>query len=255
MHNSSLAQVNRPDTNTTVAAPMQDSAIDDYEDFGDTVITKVFFKNNDSVLIWKKSREFAYMAYLDSLLRRKKNNLKSDTFSFSENTTSRKKRINTADGDNSNNFLNSFPVRIFFWAIAIAFILFILYKLFFTGGLFSRDQRNIKSEPPAEEPEQLNEYSEYSGLIRNAEMIKDYNLAVRYLYLQTLKKLSDDGMIHFAADKTNNKYVEELHGKSYQKEFASLTYNYEYVWYGKFSVALNRYEQLKEQFTSFNKTI
>ncbi len=188
IHTSSFAQVNEAEPDSVLITPAQDSVVNDYEDIGDTVITKVFFKNNDSVSIWKKSHEFAYMAYLDSLLRRKKDNLKSDTFSFSENSTVRRKKINTSADDNSNSFLNSFPVKIFFWIIAIAFILFILYKLFFTGELFSRDQRTNKGEPLAEEPEQLNEYSEYNELIRNAELNKDYNLAVRYLYLQTLKK-------------------------------------------------------------------
>ena len=51
----------------------------------------------------------------------------------------------------SNSFLNSSPVRIFFWLIAIFFIGFILYKLFFKGGLFAN--RNIKqdNEPVNEE--------------------------------------------------------------------------------------------------------
>ncbi|MDQ2863681.1 MAG: hypothetical protein M3R50_08575 [Bacteroidota bacterium] len=255
IHTSSFAQVNEAEPDSVLITTTQDSAVQDYEDIGDTVITKVFFKNNDSVSIWKKSHEFAYMAYLDSMLRRKKNDLKSDTFSFNNNHSARRKKINISDSDIPNSFLNSFAIRIFFWIIATAFILFILYKLFFTGELFSRDQRTNKGEPLAEEPEQLNEYSEYNELIRNAESNKDYNLAVRYLYLQTLKKLSDNEIILFSPDKTNNKYVEELSGQSYQKEFASLTHNYEYVWYGKFSIVLNRYEQLKEQFISFNKTI
>jgi len=255
IHNSSFAQVSKTETDSIVAAPMQDSAVNDYENIGDTVITKTFFENNDSVSIWKRTRDFGYMAYLDSLLRRKKNDLKSDTFSFDSNDAARRKKINASAGDNSNSFLNSFPARIFFWTIAIAFILFILYKLFFTGGLFARDGRTNKIEPLADEPEKLNEYSEYNALIRKAESDKDYNLAIRYLYLQTLKKLSDNEVILFAPDKTNNKYTEELAGKSYQKEFASLTHNYEYVWYGKFSIALNRYEKLKEQFILFNRTI
>lgn len=255
IHTSSFAQVKEAEPDSVLITTTQDSAVNDYEDIGDTVITKVLFENNDSISVWKRSRDFGYMAYLDSMLRRKKDNLKSDTFSFNNNRPALRKKINTSDSDNSNSFLNSFPIRIFFWVIAIAFILFILYKLFFTGGLFSKDQRTNKSEPLAEEPEQLNEYSEYSELIRNAESNKDYNLAVRYLYLQTLKKLSDNEIILFAPDKTNNKYIEELSGQSYRKEFASLTHNYEYVWYGKFSIVLNRYEQLKEQFISFNKTI
>ena len=80
-------------------------------------------------------------------------------------------------------------------------------------------------------------------------------LPPRYLYLQSLKKLSDNELILFSPDKTNRIYVKELSDRIYQSEFAYLTLNYEYVWYGKFAINLSRYEQLKEQFILFNKKI
>ena len=104
-------------------------------------------------------------------------------------------------------------------------------------------------------PENLSEYSTYNILIHEAESKNDFNLAIRYLYLQLLKKLSDSELILFSPDKTNKLYVQELSGKNYQSEFASLTLNYEYVWYGKFSINHNRYQQLKEKFILFNKKI
>ncbi|MEO7834731.1 MAG: hypothetical protein ABIR50_05385, partial [Ginsengibacter sp.] len=39
----------------------------------DTTSQKLISKNNDSILKWRQSREFAYMNYLDSLLRKEKN--------------------------------------------------------------------------------------------------------------------------------------------------------------------------------------
>ncbi len=93
------------------------------------------------------------------------------------------------------------------------------------------------NEPANEEPESLNEYSEYNVLIHEAESKNDFNLSIRYLYLQSLKKLADHELIIFSPDKTNNKYVQELSGNSYQQEFASLTHNYEYVWYGRFQLS------------------
>jgi len=121
--------------------------------------------------------------------------------------------------------------------------------------LFTRGKTENYAEEPAEEPEQLNEYSAYNSLIIEAESKNDFNLAVRYLYLQSLKKLSDAELILFSPDKTNKMYVQELDNNPYQFDFASLTLNYEYIWYGKFAINRDRYQKLKDDFISFNTKI
>lgn len=233
-----------------------DSVSGDTVSMGDTVVTKTIFGNpSDSILKWKLRSGFGYMAYLDSLLKKKKGDLKVDTISIGKNSGRSRKVTSSITTSTSNGFLNSFPVKIFFWIIAIFFIGFILYKLFFKGGLFEKGNIKRENEPVPEEPEKLGEYSAYNELIYEAEQKKDFNLAIRYLYLQSLKKLSDQELILFSPDKTNNIYVQELSGQNYQPEFASLTLNYDYVWYGKFAVSPDRYQQLKEEFISFNKKI
>jgi len=241
---------------TSGAAMALDSVNSDSENTGDTTVTKIIFGNsNDSVLKWKRSPEFGYMAYLDSLLKKKKNGLRIDTLNIDKNAGSSRGKAFFTPSSSSNGFLNSFPVKIFFWLIAIFFIGFILYKLFFKGGLFTKGNIKNDNEPAVEEPEKLSEYSAYNELIHAAELKNDFNLAIRYLYLQSLKKLSDNELILFSPDKTNQLYVQELSGQSYQFEFASLTLNYEYVWYGKFAINLTRYQKLKEEFILFNKKI
>ncbi len=222
------------------------------EPTGDTAIIKNDFHNgNDSTQKWKNSPDFAYIKNLDSLLR-KGTGLKADTVSIDKNTG--KKRIAFKSTEtSSNSLLNSFPVKIFFWAVAIFFIGFIIYKLFFTGGLFSKGNTNAAMGKTEDAPLGLNEYAEYNTLIKDAEQEKDFNLSTRYLYLQTLRRLGDRELIRFSADKTNYAYLKELAGRPYRQEFASLTLNYEYVWYGKFIISENRYMQLKEEFISFNK--
>jgi len=254
----SFAQKNNVDANTdsSVIALEGDSLNGNYEIPVDTVITKtVFDAANDSILKWKQSREFGYMDYIDSLLR-KKTDLKIDTVSIDKNSGSRRSTtLVSKNNTNSNSFLNSFPVKIFFWLIAIFFIGFILYKLFFTSGLFAKENVKPHEELVNEKPESLNEYSAYNLLIHEAESKNDFNLAVRYLYLQSLKRLADRELILFSPGKTNNLYVQELSSRNYQHEFASLTLNYEYVWYGKFAIDSKRYPQLKEEFISFNKKV
>lgn len=221
----------------------------------DTVIAQtVFDTGNDSMQRWKRSRDFAYIMYLDSLLRKEKN-LRTDTVSIDMNT-GKKRRVTASPAENnSGNFLNSFPLQIFFWAVAVFFIGFIIYKLFLANGGFVKRNTKVTEEKIENEKEGLNEYSEYDGLIREAETKSDYNLSTRYLYLQTLKKLADRDLILYSPDKTNYSYVKELSNQNCQQEFASLTLNYEYVWYGKFVISPDHYQQLKEQFNSFNKKV
>ena len=244
------------DSDSATAIVTADSVYNSPEDIGDTVVTKMIFTSpNDSILRWKRSPEFGYMAYLDSLLKKKKNDLRIDTISIDENSGRSKKKTLSNSSSSSPGILNSFPVKIFFWLIAIFFIGFILYRLFFRGGLFTRGNRENYVEEPVEEPEKLNEYSAYNDLIIEAESKNDFNLAVRYLYLQSLKKLSDGELILFSPDKTNKMYIKELDDKSYQFDFASLTLNYEYIWYGKFAISRDRYQKLKDDFISFNTKI
>ncbi|MDQ6762447.1 MAG: DUF4129 domain-containing protein [Bacteroidota bacterium] len=218
----------------------------------DTVVKKKTFDNgNDSTQKWKNSPDFAYIKNLDSLLR-KGTGLKADTVSIDKNTGKKRAASDTSEAI-SNGLLNSFPVKIFFWAVALLFIGFIIYKLFFTGGLFSKSNTNVASGETEDAPLGLNEYAEYNVLIKEAEQKKDFNLSTRYLYLQTLRRLGDRELIQFSADKTNYEYVKVLSGRPYQQAFASLTLNYEYVWYGKFVISENRYGRLKEEFISFNK--
>ena len=252
-----FGQKNNQAAPDSVIAPAEENTVTgDFENIADTLVTKSDFDSaNDSILKWKQDREFGYMTYLDSLLR-KKTGLKIDTVSIDKGTVDKTRaKIVSARSTTSNSFLDSFAVKFFFWAIAFFFIGFILYKLFFTGGLFSNGNAKPDEEHSNKEPEILKEYSAYNLLINEAELKNDFNLCIRYLYLQSLKQLSDRELIVFSPDKTNNRYVTELSGNGYQQEFAFLTRNYEYVWYGKFALDPTRYKTLKGQFILFNTKI
>lgn len=248
----SFAQDAADETDTTYA--FEDDSTDNLiEITTDTAIVRNDFDTRiDSLQRWKNSRDFSYVTYLDSLLRNEKD-LRMDTVSIDAKTGKKRRTGASQLKRNSGNFLNSLPLQIFFWALAIFFIGFIIYKLFLTDGIFSKRNAKAVGPQPGIEPEGLNEYSEYDRLIREAEAKSDYNLSTRYLFLQTLKRLADADLIQYSPDKTNYNYVMELSNKNYRHDFASLTLNYEYVWYGKFVLTPDRYRQLKEQFISFNK--
>jgi hypothetical protein len=220
----------------------------------DTASQKQLSNNNDSILKWKQNREFAYMHYLDSVLRKEKN-IKADTVSIDE---SGKITRNQRSGNNSsglNRILNSLPLRIFFWILALLFIGFISYKVFFKNGILSRNKNKLIAGNEEDPLHDLEEFSKYDALISDAENKNEFNLATRYLFLKTLKSLADKGFIDFTTEKTNKEYLKEMQQNKSFNQFEKLTRNYEYIWYGKFLIGQNIYQHLKEEFILFNEKV
>jgi hypothetical protein len=77
-------------------------------------------------------------------------------------------------------------------------------------------------------------------------------LAVRLLYLQTLKKLSDRGLINWQINKTNIAYVQELAGTTYGQSFNQLTLKFETNWYGDRHIEPEAFRQVRDEFNMFN---
>lgn len=220
----------------------------------DTVLTRRSQEENPDILKWKKSREFSYMHYLDSLLRSQKE-MRTDTVSVDQKS-GRIKRSHAATNQPSsvNTVLNSWPLKIFFWLMALVFIVLIFYKVIFKSQIFTR-KKEVRSPEEEESVQELNELSEYDLLINEAENKNEFNLATRYLFLKTIKHLSEKSLISFTPEKTNKDYLNEMHKHNYFEEFAKLTRDYEYVWYGKFLIGETAYQKLKEGFAFFNQKV
>ncbi len=210
---------------------------------------------NDTILKWKQSRDFAYMHFLDSLLRKQKD-IRSDTVRFDENSGKIIRNGNSRTGVSPfGKILNSLPFRIFFWILAIIFISFIAYKVLYKNDIFQRKKNKMLSEDAEDSLEDLQNVSEYDALIANAEAKPDFNLAVRFLFLKTLKSLTDSGFVTFTIEKTNKEYLKEMAESGHAKEFEEVTRIYEYVWYGKHPIEEDHYLKLKELYYLFNKKI
>ncbi|HEY5463894.1 MAG TPA: hypothetical protein VIJ95_11610 [Hanamia sp.] len=226
---------------------------DSFKDLNDTA--NLSLDDSDKIMRWRHSREFAYIHYLDSLLREQKN-IRADTVSINENSG---KIIRKHKSENQisafNKILNSLPLKIFFWILALIFIGFTGYKVLFKNGIFSAKKNKSIEESGEDFSADLDDISKYDVLISEAEKRYDYNLAIRYFFLKTLKTLSERGLISFVPDKTNQEYLSEMRSNNYFEEFQSLTRNYEYLWYGKFLIEEKNYLLLKEKFILFNKKV
>lgn len=95
----------------------------------------------------------------------------------------------------------------------------------------------------------------FDDAIREAAENHNFRLAIRLLYLQSLKQLSDKGYIEWQKDKTNNEYITEVTGKSWQALFKKLTGNFEYTWYGERNVSNESYQHIYNQFQQFNNQL
>ncbi len=211
--------------------------------------------DSNKILKWKHSREFAYIHYLDSLLRKQKN-LKTDTVSINEKSGKIIRNLTTENKVSAlNTILNSLPLKIFFWIMAIGFIVITGYKVLVSKGIFAKKRKNSAEVTDDRLVSDLGDLSQYDALISGAENANDLNMATRYLYLKSLKNLSEKGLINFSSDKTNSEYLEEMKSNDYFKEFQSLTHSYEYLWYGKFLIEEKKYQILKEEFILFNKIV
>jgi len=222
----------------------------------DTSLIKTYFPENDSFAKYSQSHEFAYIHYLDSLLRKQKN-IHSDTVSIDENTGRivRHHSSDAAENSGVGRVLNSLPLKIFFWTLALIFIVFISYKVLFKNGIFVRRKNKFIAANDESSFEDFDDISKYDELISDAEKRNELNLATRYLFLKTLKNLADKELIRFTAEKTNKEYIREMQQHDYSDRFQKLVRDYEYAWYGKFSLDKSRYEKMKELFTSFDQKV
>lgn len=208
----------------------------------DTIIRNKLFMEIDSVRAIKGRKPFAYAKNLDSLLIAYQRSIK-------------KKEPSNYEMSWLERLLSSAFTQYFFWALAVLFVVVILYKLFFTEGFFQRPYAKASVSAVPEETDPLLLHSDYDPLIALAVSKNNYRAAVRYHYLQTLQKLILKGAIQFAPDKTNYQYVNELLGKPYKSTFADLTLHYEYVWYGEIDINHIIYLEVRNKFKQFNTGI
>lgn len=209
-----------------------------------TADTTVSFRTipnlSDTVAMLKARKDFAYAKNLDSLLR-----------------TVQKQHATRNTSPERNTFFDGlFSSGIFkfiLWTLAGLFIAYILSKLFLNKGLFVRSAKNKVIEVVPTEDELFLQQN-FDQLIHQSYKLGDYKVAVRYLFLKTLRQLSDKSFIAFGIDKTNSRYLNEIPSQR-SADFAELIRQYEYIWYGNFPIDQQYYAGLESKFTAFLQKI
>lgn len=108
--------------------------------------------------------------------------------------------------------------------------------------------------PYSEAVEDINAI-DFDDELEKAIAQNNYRLAVRLLYLRSLKQLSDLQLIHWQIDKTNSAYVNELTDPSQKQVFSLITRQFEYVWYGNFSIDKQAFINISGLFQDFKQQL
>lgn len=187
----------------------------------------------DSMESVKGRPEYGYMKNLDSLLR----NLKLEV--------AEKKKSKVP----STSIFDSKIIKILFWAAAIFAVLFILYQLF--GGQQNLFYRNKKLKINETEPEEGISEASHLVLSQQAAARGDYRVAVRHQYSYVLELMGEKKLLLLQPQKTNDHYLKEVRQLPLSSDFAKLTLQFEYIWYGEFQLNEQQYKTISEGYRKF----
>jgi hypothetical protein len=157
------------------------------------------------------------------------------------------------DGTWTGFFLTALKYLIY--AAVLALLVFVIIKAIGidTTKLFRGKSKRLDL-PYTESLEDIN-VIDFDGELEKALAKNNYRLAVRLLYLNSLKQLSDMQLIHWQIDKTNSAYVNELSDPSRKQAFGLITRQFEYVWYGNFNIDKTTFVSVSNLFQDFKKQL
>lgn len=218
MHVAGL-NIDRPETTKT----HHDSVT--FRTVPDSVITRL-----------KKDKDFAYANDPAYWTREKENKGENRFFNFLE------------------RLLGSNGFKYFIYGLLAAILFYALYKIIAENNLRFFYRQGAKSAASPGEGLSLEEEDLDEGLKR-ALVAQDHRLAVRYLYLKTLRLLDEKQWIRYHAQATNQEYISQLSGLPQGETFRFLTGAYERVWYGDFAINERQFTSLMQYFQDFYKSI
>ena len=202
------------------------------------IIAKKF--NADSINAYKKAREFNYNG-------------------FGVEAPSAWDRFwayfwNTLFGKLDSSPLAGSLIKYTFLALAVGLLVYVSFRLVGMDAVKLWMGEANKTLHYTESLENIHEIN-FDAEIEKAIAQHNYRLAVRLLYLKCLKQLSDDELIRWQTDKTNSAYIYELNDPSLRQAFTLLTRQFEYVWYGGFTIDSHAFKNINQLFQNFKKQL
>jgi hypothetical protein len=222
------ASADNEDTTLYVAPPVEE--MDEEEEY----IPLPLYIPEDTLEAIKNRKEYIYMKNLDSLLRNLNINMKEEP-----------------QEDPSKSIFDIAIIKLLIWGLAIFGVLFMLYHLFAGQQRLFAGNKRLETE----EEDLGSDEKKTSPLIlsQQAAARGDYRQAVRYNYAYILQLLNEKEYIRFQPQKTNDQYLKEVRQKPLSSDFGTITLQYEYVWYGDFTLNREQYESVAGGYRNFIK--
>jgi len=143
----------------------------------------------------------------------------------------------------------------FYYALAILALILIIRGLikgdrrgFIFGEIVNNDIVMIEDK---EDIHQL----DFDDLITFAMESKQFKVAIRYLFLKSLKLLADRDLIELKNNKTNHQYISEINNSQISNAFQRATFSFEWIWYGDFQVDEYIMKNFRSDFNELFKLI
>lgn len=144
------------------------------------------------------------------------------------------------------------------WILIIGAVVLVLYQLVQVrfGKLWKKksDEAVVAITKEGDEIEDIRNV-EFDDAVQKAIAEKRYRVAVRLLYLRSLRQLQDRSMINWRREKTNRDYLYELSDQGLRPIFSDLTFIFEYIWYGEFPVDQKHFETAHAGFLEFDQVL
>ena len=141
------------------------------------------------------------------------------------------------------------PLMIIIFLLFLSTIIYFLYKK--RPELFMRSKKTA-SLPYSIEEENMHQIN-FDKEIASALQSGDYRLAIRLLYLQTLRFFSDNQLIDWQIHKTPTEYLYELTNKEMRQPFRVFTNHFLHVRYGNYPASSELYETMLSLQTSIKQ--
>jgi len=130
----------------------------------------------------------------------------------------------------------SIALDIFYYILIFFAIIIIVWGLLKGDKGFLFFGKSVKNKINLiEQKEDINQIN-FDQLISRAIENKNYKLAIRYLFLKSLKLLSDNDIIEYKKEKTNYQYLAEIKDMQLARTFRETAHRFDWIWYGDFPI-------------------
>lgn len=241
-------------TDTTIyTAPDKEATPPDEADYTDD-------DDDDDVVVEKKEESYFLQKWMtgnlaDSLQLRHLtdsavNAMRNDGAFWYANAEFEKEKIK----ENKKSW-SSPLIEALFWILIIGgFLVFLVLFLSNSNVKIFRSSKGIKTEEIEEETDNIFAIN-YQKETDKAIQSGNYRQAIRFMFLNLLRDLSEKDIIKYKQDRTNFDYLLQLHNTAWYDGFFKLARNYEYAWYGHFSVDAEKFNMIRKEFKNFENRI